>query len=165
MPNKTKQNPENGVNTAGELILAITINLFAVFVIVESFRMPARGHLGIICYPSFVPLLAGILLFVLTLVLALVMIRRGGYKYFGDWLKNIRAEEDNRRFLAILATVLIYVVVLLGRVPFVLATLVFHGLLFTYLKVGSIWKIILYTALATILVSVVLPRLFDMPVP
>ncbi len=153
------------LKAAGDLVLGIIITLFAVFVIVESLRMPHRGHLGLLVTPGFSPFFTGAVLLFLSLILDLRALRRRGHIQLGSWLKAAVGEEENRRFLVILAAVSLYVVVLLGRVPFIAATLVFHALIFVYLKIGKPVKIIAYTLLATGLVSLLLPKLFEMPVP
>ena len=58
-----------------------------------------------------------------------------------------------------------YVLGLLGRVHFFIATLIYFGAIFTYLKIGSRGKIAFYSLLATFLSAFLLPRLFEMPLP
>ena len=156
---------QTGLQAAGDLVLSIFITLFAVFVIVESLRMPHRGHLGLLVTPGFSPFFTGVALLLLSLILDIRAIRRKGHIHLGSWLKAAVAEEENQRFLVILAAMGLYVVVLLGRVSYVAATFVFHALVFTYLKIGKPLKIIAYALLATALVSLLLPKLFEMPVP
>ena len=154
-----------GMGLAGELILGLFVSSFSLFVIVESLRMPQRGHLGIMMSPGFVPLFTGIVLFLLSLVINVRALRGGGLQYVGVLLQSIRKEEENRRFLWILGFVTLYIVGLIGYVPFILATLIYHALIFFYLKIGGPLKIVIYTLIATALVAVFLPRVFDMPVP
>jgi hypothetical protein len=59
----------------------------------------------------------------------------------------------------------LYIFGLIGYVPFIVATLIYHALIFFYLKIGGPVKIVIYTLIATTLVAVFLPRVFDMPVP
>lgn len=163
-------NPDNhqrteGLYAAGDFILASCILLFAVFVIVESIRMPIRGHLGVIMSPGFVPLFTGIMLLFLSSILVHRSIRRGGPAHVGEFFAEAHKDEENRRFLIIVLILCVYIVGLLGNVNFILATLVFHLLIFLYLKAGSLLKIILYAALGTFLVSVFLPFVFEMPMP
>jgi len=154
-----------GLRAAGDLVLSILITLFAVFVIVESLRMPHRGHLGLLVTPGFSPFFTGVALLLLSLILDVRAMRRKGHIHLASWLKEAVSEEENRRFLVLLAATSLYAVILLGRVPFVAATLVFHALIFSYLKIGKPIKIIAYALLATGLVSLLLPKLFEMPVP
>jgi len=150
---------------AGELILGVLVSLFALFVIVESIRMPRRGHLGILMSPGFVPLFTGVVLLILALVVDLRAIKRGGWQGLGDFLDRILRDEENRRFLVILGCMGLYILVLVGRVNFIAATVIYHLVVFTYLRIGGPFKIALFTLIATLLVAVGLPRLFEMPVP
>lgn len=154
-----------GKDMAGELMLGLFVSFFSLFVILESLRMPQRGHLGIMMSPGFVPLFTGIVLFLLSLVINVRALRGGGLQYVGLLLQGIRREEEIRRFLWILGFVTLYIVGLIGYVPFIVATLIYHALIFFYLKIGGPVKIVIYTLIATSLVAVFLPRVFNMPVP
>jgi hypothetical protein len=115
--------------------------------------------------PGFVPLLTGIVLFLLNLVINVRALRGGGLQYAGSLLRSIRKEEESRRFLWILGFMTLYIVGLIGHMPFIAATLIYHVLIFFYLKIGGPVKIVIYTLIATVLVAVFLPRVFDMPMP
>ena len=153
------------MDMAGELMLGLFVSFFSLFVILESLRMPQRGHLGIMMSPGFVPLFTGIVLFLLSLVINVRALRGGGLQYVGVLLQSIRREEEIRRFLWILGFVTLYIVGLIGYIPFILATLIYHALIFFYLKIGGLVKIVIYTLIATALVAVFLPKVFNMPVP
>jgi len=154
-----------GMDMAGELMLGLFVSFFSLFVIVESLRMPQKGHLGIMMSPGFVPLFTGIVLFLLSIVINIRALRGGGHQYVGSLLRSIRKEEEIRRFLWILGIMTLYIVGLIGYMPFIAATLIYHALIFIYLKIGGPVKIVLYTLIATALVAVFLPRVFEMPVP
>ena len=146
-------------------MLGSFVSFFSLFVIVESLRMPQRGHLGIMMSPGFVPLFTGIVLLLLSMVINIRALRGGGLQYVGSLLQSIRNEEEIRRFLWILGFMTLYIVGFIGYMPFIVATLIYHGLIFFYLKIGGPVKILIYTLIATALVAVFLPRVFNMPVP
>jgi len=154
-----------GIDRAGELMLGLGVSFFALFVIVESLRMPQRGHLGIMMSPGFVPLFTGIVLLFLSLVINVRALRGGGLKHIGALYQSIRNDEELGRFMWILGFMVLYIVGLIGYVPFLVATLIYHALIFFYLKIGGPLKIVIYTLIATGLVALFLPRVFDMPVP
>lgn len=167
-PNQQKTNDSleiAGLDKAGELMLGLCISFFALFVIVESVRMPQKGHLGIMMSPGFVPLFTGIVLLFLSLVINVRALRDGGLGHIGALCRSIRDEEELRRFLWIFGFMVLYIVGLIGHVPFLVATLIYHVLIFYYLRIGSPFKIVIYTLIATGLVAFFLPRVFDMPVP
>ena len=150
---------------AGELMLGLFVSVFSLFVIVESLRMPQRGHLGIMMSPGFVPLFTGIVLLLLSLVINIRALKGGGLQYVGSLLQSIRNEEEIRRFLWILGFMTLYIVGFIGYMPFIVATFIYHGLIFFYLKIGGPVKILIYTLIATALVALFLPSVFNMPVP
>ena len=154
-----------GLDRAGELLLGTCVSLFALFVIVESLRMPQRGHLGIIMSPGFVPLFTGLVLLFLSMIINVRALRGGGLKYVAALFRTTRDEEEIRRFLWILGFMVLYIVGLIGHLPFAVATLIYHLLIFYYLKIGGPLKIAVYTLIATGLVALFLPRIFSMPVP
>ena len=154
-----------GMDRAGEFLLGTCVSLFALFVIVESLRMPQKGHLGIIMSPGFVPLFTGIVLLFLSMIINVKALRGGGLKYVVALCKTTREEEEVRRFLWILGFMVLYIVGLIGYLPFAVATLIYHALIFFYLRIGGPLKIVFYTLIATGLVALFLPRIFDMPVP
>lgn len=150
---------------AGELLLGFAMAAFSIFVIVEAVQMPQRGPGGWLMSPGFVPLLAGAVLLLLCSWLTASAVLKGGYRQLGQSLREGVADHENRRFLVILAIMTLYVLGLLGRVPFIAATLIYYVLIFVYIKAGSLVKIAFYTLLATFLFAFFLPRLFEMPLP
>ena len=154
-----------GLDMAGELMLGLFVTLFSLFVIEESLRMPQRGHLGIMMSPGVVPLFTGIVLLLLSLVINVRALRGGGLHYVGSLLRSLRKAEEFRRFLWILGFMTLYIVGLIGHVSFIAATLIYHAMIFFYLRIGGPLKIVIYTLIATALVAVFLPRVFVMPVP
>ena len=156
---------KSGLDMAGELILGLFVSFFSLFVIEESLRMPQRGHLGIMMSPGVVPLFTGIALLLLSIVINVRALRGGGLHYVRSLLQSVRNQEEIRRFLWILGFMTLYIVGLIGHVPFIAATLIYHILIFSYLRIGGPVKIVIYTLIATALVAVFLPRVFDMPVP
>ncbi|SFM46620.1 hypothetical protein [Thermodesulforhabdus norvegica] len=152
----------------GDFILGLFIWMFSLFVIEESLRMPARGHLGILCYPGFVPFFSGLMIFLLSSWQIARSYRgalRAGGLAFAEWIRDVRLSLENRRFLAVLFIMCLYVIVFLGRIPFIVATFLYHLAIFSYLRIGRPPAVFFWSVGATLLVAVVLPYFFDMPVP
>ncbi len=164
-PSQQKIDEGPGLDRAGELLLGMCVSLFALVGIVKSLRMPQKGHLGIILSPGFVPLFTGIVRLFLSMIINVRALRGGGLKYVAALCRATRDEEEIRRFLWILGFMVLYIVGLIGHLPFTVATLIYHLLIFYYLKIGGPLKIAVYTLIATGLVALFLPRIFDMPVP
>ena len=160
-----KTEKSSDIDFAGEFLLGFALIVFSIFIIVEAIRMPRLGHWGFMMSPGFVPLLSGVVLLLLSIVLIAGAISRGGYRQIHAWLQLTISAAENRRFLVILVLMGFYVFGLLGRVQFVIATLIYLGAIFTYLKVGGRVKIAVYALLATLLSAFLLPLFFEMPLP
>ena len=167
MDEESRKSPleRSGADWAGEFLLGLFMALFAVFVIVESVRMPQRGHLGMLMSPGFVPFCTGVVLLFLSMVINVRAVSRGAFRHIGELIGIMAKDEESRRFLWILGFLILYILVLINLMPFIAATFLFHALIFIYLKIGGWFKIIFYASLASVLVAVALPRLFEMPVP
>lgn len=149
----------------GLFILGVLIVSLALFVIIESVQMPHWTKELYLMAPGFVPLLVGTALLILGFILTIKAVNLGGCRQWGNWLSIVYSAEENRRFLGILALMCLFVVGLIGRVPFSLAVLIFHILIFSYLRIGGYVKIGVISLAVTLLVAVLLPYLFDMPLP
>ena len=162
---REKRPDRSGADWAGEFLLGLFMTLFAVFVIIESVRMPQRGHLGMLMSPGFVPFCTGVVLLILSMVINVRAASRGALRSIGEMTGILIKDEESRRFLWILGFLILYIVVLINLMQFIAATFLFHALIFIYLRIGGWFKIIFYASLAAVLVAVVLPMLFEMPVP
>jgi hypothetical protein len=149
----------------GEFSLGLVLLCFSIFVIIESIQMPLRGNSGFVMSPGFVPFLLGVALFLLSGGHTINAWSKGGSLHLWQWLRNSVNDNENKRFFSLLVTIMIYIIVLLGRVHFSIATFLFHLSIFYYLKVGTVMMIIFYTVIATVLVAFVLPTFFEMPLP
>ena len=150
----------NGLFVLGTLIACLSL-----FVIAESLQMPHWTRELYLMGPGFVPLLVGIALLTLAFILTVKTAKTGGHRQWMNWFRETIADEENRRFLGLLILMLLFVVGFIGRMPFSVAVLVFHVLIFSYLRIGSYFKIGITSLVVTLLVAVLLPYLFDMPLP
>ncbi len=149
----------------GDLLLGLAVVAFGGFVVFEAARMPYWEPDMYMMSPGIVPALVGGVLVLMGLVYTLQAILAGGWKGWTVWWQGIVADPENRRLGVLVALMLVYTVGLVGRVPFFVATLFFHGALFGYLRIGAWWKWGTYTLGATLVVAVGLPKLFEMPLP
>ncbi len=149
----------------GEFLLGFLLMAFSAFVIVESLRMPYWEKDLFLMGPGFVPLLSGAALFFTSLAVTISAGTNGGWKDWKAWSNAQFRNEENVRLLVILALLSVFIFGLIGRVRFVVAVAVFHALIFTYLRVGGVSKIVICTIGATLLVGVALPKFFEMELP
>ena len=58
-----------------------------------------------------------------------------------------------------------FYIVLVGVVNFILITFVFLFVIYYYLQVGKIWRVLLYSAMNTVLIAYIVPTVYQMPLP
>ena len=157
--------PKPNSDITGEFLLGLLLISFSIFVIVEAVRMPQRGMEGFLMSPGFVPLLTGSVLLFLSIIFTLSTIQKDEFRQLKNWLRESVVDYESRKCLVIMALMGFYVIGLLDRIPFVVATLIFHILIFSYLKVGDPKKIVFYALFAAFFIGFFLPWLFEMPLP
>lgn len=162
-----------------DFITGILLLAFGIGILVESLRMPLLENLRINPYtvPGIVPGFLGTIIGALSLILLVRAVVRGGYRL--DLTREgtaafLRKESTRRTLLTILIT-LIYAVILLGRIPYILATVIFifaFILLFEYReikKAGKIGRMLLVDGsialIAGLAVSLVFQYLFLVNLP
>lgn len=160
----TTKTEKRGPQATGLFIGTLVLTALALFITWEALRMPMPGSHGLLSAPGFLPMATGITILLLSLALMLPTLRQGGHRHVLQWLGDNYRDRENRRLFGLVLITALYVA-LLGRIPFVLATMTFHLLVFGYLKAGPPLKVVLLAALATLLVGYLLPILFDMPAP
>lgn len=149
----------------GDLLIGVAFALFGVFVVFESLRMPYWERETFMMSPGIVPLCSGAVLLLLGVIYGGKALFAGAWKGWGGWLKGLGSDTEIHRLLILTGIVSFYSIGLVGRVNFFLATLLFHALVFAYLRIGGWVKWTSYSVGATLLVAVLLPKLFDMPLP
>ena len=150
---------------SGDLLLGVAFVLFGAVVGVEALRMPYWERETFFLAPGFVPLLTGVALSLLGVVYGIRAGLAGAWQNWAGWFRDLRTNPENKRLMVLLAIVLVYTVGLVGRMGFFWATLVFHGTIFGYLRIGGWLKWLGVSIGATLFVAVLLPRLFEMPLP
>lgn len=153
-----------GHYAAGEFLASILLVAIAIFVVVESLRMPQRGPIPFVVSPGFPPFLLGLTLLLLSLRIFFDTTKEGGYRQIRTWFWESLKNEESRRLLSIVLLTGAYTL-LLGRVPFLVATLAYFSSIFIYLRVGGPVYIAVYALGFSVFVAYVLPRLFEMPLP
>lgn len=157
--------PQQGSrDPTGDVMLGALLGLIALFVVVESWRMPLRGPLGFATSPGFVPLLVGATALVLCCVLVLINLRRGGLAGMAAWWRDTGAREETRRLVVLIALITAYVLSL-PWLPFIVATFLFLMAVFVFLRAAPWWLMPIYAGAAAYVVADLLPRLFEMRLP
>lgn len=144
---------------------------FGIVIIILSLMMERREHLGatLLTGPGFVPLLLGSALCLLGLLL---VVRDAGGEMM-QFLDRTGTMSDKRALMA-LALMFVYSVVMVGRVPFPIATFVFvTAFIFLFNLPVSNWrratllagKALLTSAIATAVIVFVFRNIFLVRLP
>ena len=161
---KERKHDEHYYWPVGDFVGGIMFMAMAIFFIVGGVKMPTRGASGFITAAGFTPVLLGCIVLALNLILVYLVLKGYGYRSLRGWAKGCMQDELTRRWFALTLIVGGYVF-LVGRVNFVLANLVFFAVVFTYLRAGNRWQILLYTVLSSVIVGIIVPWMFALPAP
>lgn len=115
--------------TKADLITGLVLILFSLAVIEESWRMPRLADLGVRpeSAPGLVPGILGIVLLIFGSVLTVRSLRRGGH-HLGFSREGFRQTLSRPRNLRLIATLVLcvgYANIMIGRMPYWLATGIF----------------------------------------
>jgi putative tricarboxylic transport membrane protein len=109
-----------------DFLTGIVLILSSLYVILESWRMPRMEHLGAhpLSVPGVVPAFLAVVLIISGTVLVIRSVRAGGHRLglSADKVREVLAKPGNRRLLITLGLTIGYAGVLIGRIPYQLAT-------------------------------------------
>jgi len=162
-----------------DFVTSIVLVAFGIAVLIMSLHMPTYAARGVNPYsaPGIVPGFLGAIIALFGLILFLRSIRRKGYA-LGINGRTIRVFFTSQHTVRLVTTIVIsvlYAMVLLGRVPYAIATGVYvlvFVVLFEYqwkTPLRSQWKVILFALIVAVgtaaLVTVVFQYLFLVSLP
>lgn len=152
-----------------DFISSIVILLLSVFVLAESRGIYVKAGKTLYLSPALIPLMLGTILLVLSVVLMLESLKEGGIAARAaegkQWMKAIKEDPNSLRMLIGLVLMGIYTFVLLGMLPFWLATFLFMFLLMYFLEAGSLVKIVVISIVVTALIIFLFQVCFRVPLP
>lgn len=142
---------KKGRNAAKDLFCGVLLALFGIYVIIESLNM--KVYNTFIDAPGFFPTLIGAVIILLGGILAFIGFRLGGAKELkevcnGAFLKQFVTSDSTIRVVILVAMMVVYIYVLLGRVHFIIATSVYLIANFLYLKATKQWWLGIIIAVA-----------------
>jgi len=148
----------------GDIVIAISIIIFAVLMFIGAQYFPHRARMGMITSAKFTPILLSILVIILCFVLIMMTIRKYDKASLKDWFLESLADETTKRSLILISMIGVYIF-LVGQLNFIAINILYLFIMYWYLRIGS-WKmIIIYSLVSGLLVSVIVPYIFQMPLP
>jgi hypothetical protein len=168
----------SGCNTMNEkqmrkadFITSIVLIIFGITISSMAVRMPRLEEKGINPYtaPGVVPGILGVIILFLSLIMFIRTIRQADYlpRFQKGNVKALLKDEGTVRLLISLALCLLYALVLVGHIPYILATFLFtRGFILLFdLKFdkeeGSKRKIIIFAVIQAIISSAVISVTFQ----
>lgn len=138
-------------NAAKDLFCGVLLVLFGIYIIIDSLNM--KVYNTFLDAPGFFPTIIGGVLVVLGAVLAFIGFRLGGAKELkevcnGAYLKQFITSDSTVRVVILVAMMVVYIYVLLGRVHFIIATSIYLIANFLYLKATEKWWLGIIIAVA-----------------
>lgn len=155
-----------------DVIFSIVLIILGVYIIKEALKMPVTGLPGTVeqefyLAPGFFPVVVAVILIIMGLALLINGIRSGGKILKDDLIRFIKMFRSETAIKSIIITILIiiYTIVLLGRIPFFWATFIFLASSMFFLKATSWWRIILISGIGSLLITYCFGTLARIPLP
>lgn len=152
-----------------DFVSSIVMLVLAVYVLVESYKIYMKAGKLMYLSPGLIPMMLGAILLVLSVVLLASSLKEGGagarIGEFKAWAKEMKEDKNTMRMFIGVVLMGLYTFVMLGMLPFWLATFLFMLLLMYFLEAGSLVKIVLISVLVTGLVIFLFQVCFRVPLP
>ena len=149
-------------NKMKDFISSAVIFILSLYVLFEGYNIYTKS--GKLLYLS-----PALILLVLSIVLFTGSLKEGGLQAraaeLKAWSGEVKADRGTMRMLVGVVLMGLYTFVLLGMLPFWLATFLFMLLLMYFLEAGSIVKIVVISVLVTGLVIFLFQVCFRVPLP
>ena len=164
-PSEPAKEPIPGI----DFFVSIIILVLSTVVFVWSFQMPRPG--GWSTAPGLMPLFLAVTLFAMGIGLMTSALRNNGIaalrtRMHGFSFRSWVNEATGRRTLWILLLTTVYIFVLLGRIPFEIASMLFLlATLFVFWKNGSWLRIVLFSVFLPLVLGIIFRGVFVILLP
>jgi hypothetical protein len=161
-----EQTQASGNDALSDILAACGFLLFAVFMFIGATQFTYKSNMGFITSAGFTPMLLSILVIVLSVILIIETVKRNtsARLSLSEWFKGAREDETVRRSVVLALLTGVYIA-LVGVVNFILITFVFLFVIYYYLQVGKLWRVLLYSVMNTVLIAYIIPTVYQMPLP
>ena len=139
-------------NAAKDMVCGILLVIFGIYIIVDALNMKVYNIF--IDAPGFFPTIVGAVIAILGGVLAFIGIKVGGVAELkevcdGKFLKQFITSDGTVRVLILIAMMVVYIWVLLGRMHFIISTSIYLIANLLYLKATKQWWLSIIIAVAS----------------
>ena len=138
-------------NAVRDFVSGCLLVLFGIYIIVDSLHMKIFNTF--LDAPGFFPTIVGAVIVILGAIVAFIGFKLGGLKELkevcnGKFLKEFITSDGTVRVVILIAMMVVYIWVLLGRVHFIIATSIYLIANFLYLKALKQWWLSIIIAIA-----------------
>lgn len=129
-------------NAAIDFVSGLVLVAFGVYIMIDALNM--KVYNTFVDAPGFFPTIVGAIIAVLGGVLAFIGFKLGALRELkevcnGAYLKQFATGDGTLRVLILIAFMVVYIWVLLGRIHFIAATSIYLFANFLYLKANKHW--------------------------
>jgi hypothetical protein len=150
--------------TLWDFVIGIVIGALSIFVMIDSYMMPAFGG-AIYARPGIVPFIVGTALMVLSIVLIVKSLRENKFSFLWKKIVELAKSGNTHRFLVLTIATLVYVGLLdLTNLHFIIVTTVFLWGVFVFFKVRILMSTILSIVTAAAIYGF-FTHVFTVPMP
>ena len=138
-------------NAAKDLSSGVLLVFLGVYIILDALQL--KVYNTFIDAPGFFPTIVGAVIAILGGILAFIGLKLGGVQELkevlnGKFVKEFLVSDSTLRVVILIAMMVIYIWVLLGRIHFIAATSIYLIANFLYLKANKYWWVSVIIAAA-----------------
>jgi hypothetical protein len=167
--NENKIEEKNNPNIAGaDFIFAILLVVMGFGSMMASLKMPIYN--SFLDSPGFFSFILGGVFIVLGILLMRTAVKQDGYEQMKELLSVKKLKQYVKswvfmRVLILIALMIFYIFALIGKIHFVLATIIYLVITLCYLKATSIINIIIISTGVALGINLLFTKLFNIPLP
>lgn len=156
-----------------DIIASLIILVVGIFVLVDSFRMifftnvPGVKDIGWFVAPGVFPFILSVGVIIMSVIMLSIAYRESGRIKFESWRKFSKyfKSKDTFVMMAEIGLLFFYVFILLTKLRFILATILYLFLSMSIVKAASWFKIAIISVLVSLSIAYLFGNLFKIPLP
>lgn len=154
--------------TTSDLVMGVILLIFGLYLIIDALGM--KIYNSFLDAPGFFPFILGIVFSGFGVTMLVTSLMNGGVKeaqktFKADNLARLILNDRTKRVMVLLAIMVFYIFILIGRINFTIATFAYLFITFFYLKSATLIKNIIISLLTALIISGVFKYLFIIPLP
>lgn len=154
--------------TTSDLVMGVILFLFGLYLIIDALGM--KIYNSFLDAPGFFPFILGIVFVGFGVTMLVTTLMNDGAKeaqktFKLDNLAFLFLSNETKRVVVLLAIMVFYIFILIGRINFTAATFIYLFVTFFYLKSTTLIKNIIISLLTALIISGIFKYLFIIPLP